>query len=895
MTPRHPVMVGAFAVTVALLIVATPLQGARHENVSFSKPDSLRQTFRVSSTSARFGQSREASYRASKPVESSYYYGGKLVKLERSASELSVRFAATASRSSRRDLVVGYSRSARMSRASNLRGRDLSTVAIGGKSSASFSRLLAGLDTKRDVDFAYPVWIDPKTGSRLLLTDELIVHLSAPASAETRDAFAARGLTIEREIAYSSQEYVLRLLNPKESDPLAISRELYESGLAEWAEPNFVQEIEKDFAPNDPLFPQQWHLLNTGQDGGTANADARLTGAWDVEKGSPNTTIAVIDDGVQLNHPDLAQNIYTNPGEIPGNRIDDDHNGFVDDIHGWNFVFGTNKVRPVGSGEEGDEHGTAVAGVAAARGNNDKGVSGACPQCTILPVKIASDGIWATDSQIADAIRYAGRMADVINISWGSDEPLGVLNSALRYAVKKGRDGKGTVVLAASGNSASGVVRFTLAQIPPGTYRFRWMYSKNLDDFYNVGADSAWLSWVLFPDGEFQTFQPSSDLPLGWTTGGSAPNSAPWSIVDDPAHADEGRCWLHAAKSGKISNDEETHIDVVKTFSKKGDLDFLGFDSSEAGMYYFINGQVAIAGLDGLSLWVDQGDDGTWEFVSDLFSGVPPAGLSYPAADPQVIAVGASTSFDCQAPYSQYGSALALVAPSSGGDLTDAIMTTDRTGKAGYDPTSDYFSGFGGTSSAAPLAAGITGLILSKNPGLTQAQVRQILESSADKIRPNVSAYDSRGHSERFGYGRINAEKAVHLTPFPSKISLSKPRYRVREGGIARIRIKREGTLGNAVFVKLKTIGRSARAGRDFTGITRKVYFAPGKRIKTISIRIKADDVRESSETLSLELSKPSAGAILAGPSTSKLTIADVGARSRDAVPAAHGGVREQR
>jgi subtilisin family serine protease len=469
----------------------------------------------------------------------------------------------------------------------------------------------------------------------------------------------------------------------------------------------------------------------------------------------------------------------------------------------------------------------------------------------------------------------------VVNISWGSDEPVAVLKSALRYVVTKGRGGKGAVVLAASGNSASGIVRFTLAEIPAGTYRFRWMYSKDEDDSFPVGADTAWLSWVLLPDGEFQTFQPSVDLPLGWSTGGDGS----WSIVNDPTHADEGRCWSQAAKAGKISNEQETHLDVVKTLTKPGDLDFLGFVSSEAGRFYFINGSSAISARDGLSLWVDQGDDGTFEFISDLFSGVPPAALSYPAAYSQAIAVGASTSFDCQAPYSQFGAKLALVAPSSGGDLTDAIVTTDRTGPAGYNRTGDYYFGFGGTSSSAPLAAGIAGLVLSRNPGLTETQVRQILEGSADKIRPNVSAYDSRGHSERFGYGRINAERAIRLTPFPSKIAFSRSRYEVREGRIARIRIKREGTLAERVSFKLTTTGGSARAGRDFARVSRTISFSPGERSKTISIRSRADETRESSETVSLELTEPSAGAILADPSTSTLTIVDAADTfSRDAV-----------
>jgi subtilisin family serine protease len=814
----------------------------------------------------------------SKPIESSYYYNGKPVRLERSGSELSVRFTAKASRSSRTDLVDGLSPSARVSRASYLRGRALSAVEIGGKSNVAVSRLLTGLEAKRGVEFAYPAWVDPKSGSRLLLTDELIVRLkSGTALTEIRDALAARGLAIARKIAYSSEEYVLRLRNPKKSDPLALSRELFQSGLVDWAEPNFVQELQKDYVPNDPLFSQQWHLRNTGQDGGTANADARLTGAWDVEKGSRDITIAVIDDGVQLSHPDLATNIYTNPGEIPDNHVDDDHNGYVDDVHGWNFLSGTNDVRPVGSGEGGDNHGTAVAGIAAARGNNAIGVSGACPRCTILPVKIDTEGDWATDSEIADAIRYASRMADVLNLSWGGDEPMAVLQSALQYAVKAGRGGKGAVVFAAAGNSASGFLRFTLAEMPPDTYRFRWAYSKDSDDSYDIGADTAWLSWVRFPDGALQTFETSSGLPSGWST--SATGGASWSIVSDPTHADEGRCWSRAVKAGKISNDQETYIEVVKTFHKEGDLDFLGFVSSEAGKQYFLGGGSALMGFDGLTLSVDKGNNGTYDWSSDLFSGVPPAGLSYPAAYSQAIAVGASTSFDCKAPYSQFGSDLDLVASSSGGDLTAGILTTDRTGSDGYDESGDYFSGFGGTSAAAPLAAGVAGLILSRNPGLTEAQVRRILESSADKIGHNLGAYDSRGHSDRFGYGRINAQQAIRSTPLPSTIAFSRSRYEVKKSRFALITIKRTGNISVSASVKLATAERTASAGLDFASVSRMIFFAPGERSKTVSIRIRAGKAHESAETLSLELSKPSPGATLGQSSSSTLTLAGVKAR----------------
>lgn len=101
----------------------------------------------------------------------------------------------------------------------------------------------------------------------------------------------------------------------------------------EWIEPNYI--ITLDETPDDPRFNELWGMENTGQTGGTAGADIMATNAWDVFQGSHNVLVGVIDTGVDYNHPDLAANIWTNPGEIAGNGIDDDNNGYIDDIHGW--------------------------------------------------------------------------------------------------------------------------------------------------------------------------------------------------------------------------------------------------------------------------------------------------------------------------------------------------------------------------------------------------------------------------------------------------------------------------------------------------------------------------------------------------------------------------------
>ncbi len=168
--------------------------------------------------------------------------------------------------------------------------------------------------------------------------------------------------------------------------------------------------------PDDPLFYKQWHYHNTGQTGGTLGADIHLKEAWKMQTGKRNVIVAVMDGGIQYDHPDLAANMWVNTSEIAANNIDDDHNGYVDDIYGYGFGDDTGNFSP-------DAHGTHVAGTIAAVTNNGVGVSGVAGGSghndgTLL-MSCAIFGLTNIDN-FPEAYVYAADMGAVISQnSWG--------------------------------------------------------------------------------------------------------------------------------------------------------------------------------------------------------------------------------------------------------------------------------------------------------------------------------------------------------------------------------------------------------------------------------------------------------------------------------------------
>jgi len=220
--------------------------------------------------------------------------------------------------------------------------------------------------------------------------------------------------------------------------------------------PNYIRKTL--IIPDDSDFGDQWGLYNTGQlvnglhkTGGIAGADIDAPAAWDISTGSSNVVVADIDSGINYNHPDLKANVWVNPGEIPGNGIDDDDNGYIDDVYGIDTINGdSDPMDDYG-------HGTFTAGIIAAVSNNSKGVAGVCWHCKVMGIKALDSVGIGTDAAIIEAINYIIDMKEhhnidivAINASFGGYGSDSILKDAIEAA-----GNAGIVYVGASGNESN--------------------------------------------------------------------------------------------------------------------------------------------------------------------------------------------------------------------------------------------------------------------------------------------------------------------------------------------------------------------------------------------------------------------------------------------------------
>ena len=628
----------------------------------------------------------------------------------------------------------------------------------------------ASLDPKMvqsgaSVAYARHVLVDPKTKMRMIPTDEVLARFSDRTSPAAMSAAAGKaGLQIEDSRGGGKINVVrLRLLHPKTSDPLVAARVLAAEKGVVWSQPNFTREMRHFFTPSNPLFGDQQALHNGGQNFAVPGADVDAAHAWDRTTGNNSLVIAIIDDGVDISHPGLR--IFTNPGESGNgketNGVDDDGNGLVDDVHGWDFADNDNDPSPVGT----NGHGTGTAGIAAAIFGSQAQTAGIAPGCTILPVKVADDtGTFTTDDVIGEAILYAAQYADVLSNSWGGGSQSAYIDDAINYAVTQGRQGKGCPVFFATGNYAStwfsggGRYRLSTATLN-GSYYYGFYYRKGLDSggedtvrIDNVcvlDADGySHLTSVLY-DEDFESFIEFDPFLLtrsGWWQYLTSDSTIPYWTMDTN-NALTGTGGIFSAASPPLINKDDYSVLVTPPLAVTGveTVAFAGSVSIADDSDFYV---LVFDGTTGVFL----GAYGPWNGTPDY---VDPS-VGYPASNPQTIAVGAATDCDLRSDYSEYVGHLDFVAPSNGG--WNDIATLDPEGDVGWTPE-DYKMNFGGTSAATPLAAGIAALMLSQNPSLTAEEVRTLMHNTCDQI--GGVTYGPDGTSPMYGYGRVNAAKAV--------------------------------------------------------------------------------------------------------------------------------------
>lgn len=309
--------------------------------------------------------------------------------------------------------------------------------------------------------------------------NRMLITLNPSAQPNYRMGAYGPGIQLTRSFSIVPGLYEARLSGTTVARAL---QSLARNNIVVTASPNMRIEIAQ--TPNDPQFSQLYGLNNTGQTGGRVDADIDAPEAWERATGTGTTLVAVIDTGIDYNHPDLAANVWTNPGEIAGNGRDDDGNGYIDDIHGYNFV--SNNGNPM----DDNGHGTHVSGTIGGVGNNGIGVAGVNWNTKLMALKFLDS---TGSGYLADAVAaldYAVRMgARISNNSWGG----GGYDALMARAISNAR-AAGHIFVAAAGNEAN---NNDVNATYPSNYNYDNVVSvaavdhnDNLAYFSNYGATS---------------------------------------------------------------------------------------------------------------------------------------------------------------------------------------------------------------------------------------------------------------------------------------------------------------------------------------------------------------------------------------------------------------------
>ena len=364
----------------------------------------------------------------------SYGPHGKITFKE-AADKILVKFSPGISFNEKLQLLSKESSILTLSKDDVLPAPEVSIVRTKNLSDAERTALLERLEQFPAVEYANP-FVIYSDGTYQGIQDRIIVRLKSQKDLiKLSDMAVEFNLTIQEKNEFDSFVYVLKTSKQTGANALEIANKIHEKGIFEYAEPDFLLLL-KRFSTNDPLLPNQWSLNNTGsslQFNGTPGADMRVFDAWGITSGSSTIKVAIIDEGVDLNHPDLIANM------LPG--------------------YDASGLGSAGGPSGNDAHGTACAGIVAAIGNNNEGIAGVAYNCKIIPVRIAysnTSGNWVTSNTwIGNSLNWSWQTAgaDILSNSWGGGSPSSTINNAITGAVNNGRGGLGSPVLFAAGNS----------------------------------------------------------------------------------------------------------------------------------------------------------------------------------------------------------------------------------------------------------------------------------------------------------------------------------------------------------------------------------------------------------------------------------------------------------
>jgi subtilisin family serine protease len=512
----------------------------------------------------------------------------------------------------------------------------------------------------------------------------------------------------------------------------------------EYVEPNYVVWITA--TPNDPQFNQLWGMNNNGQTGGTTDADIDAPEAWDIQTGSSNTVIAVIDTGVVRNHEDLNGNIWTNNVELNGNPgVDDDGNGYVDDVNGWDFLGADNDPTDYNG------HGTHVAGTIAGRGNNGIGVTGVNWTASIMPLRCMGPQGFGDTLKASEAIVYAAdNGANVINASWGGPGFSQTLYDAISYANQKG-----CLFVAAAGNGGFDLVGDNNDQIPfyPSSFSLPNIiavaatdHNDGLASFSNYGITSVDVAAPgvnirssipsITMGGEIQVFSDDFESGLAnWTHWGA---NDMWDLTEAVSVSP-----THSLADSPAGDSLDGTGSKIPTFNKKFNL----VDKQST-----LECRVRYALGAGDFLLIGGTIDGAFNTV-DMVAGSSGGGFQSLTTD--VSLIGEFT----------HETEIGFNVLSDGSITDDGVYIDDVTLKTrDFLIGGDTYSSANGTSMAAPHVAGLAALIWAEEPGLTHSEVKERILNGAEG-KASLKGRMVTG-------GRINAYLSLQNEPAsPSNLS----------------------------------------------------------------------------------------------------------------------------